>query len=149
MGESTLHKHIRIRAPIETIFERVTDHEAMTRWPGIAEVRLVTAGQPRNGLGAVRSVRVTAGLTLLEEVVHFEPPHRYDYTIIRGLPVDHLGSVRLAARGDEVELEWKVRMQSRWPLLARTVAWQLGRGLDAALAYFKSDVELASSDSRG
>jgi len=66
-------------------------------------------GTPRNGMGAVRQVK-THGLTLLEEVVHYEPPFRYDYRITKGLPVDHLGGVRLAPIEDGVELSSEVRM---------------------------------------
>ena len=75
-------------------------------------------------MGAVRQVK-THGLTLLEEVVHYEPPFRYDYRITKGLPVDHLGSVRLAPTEDGVELSWEVRMSSRWPLACELLGYRL------------------------
>ena len=140
MGQAHISKKLRIQAPIELLFERLVDHDAMSDWPGVTSCRVVRDGTPRNGLGAVRQVK-THGLTLLEEVVHYEPPFRYDYQITKGLPVDHLGSVRLAPTEDGVELSWQVRMTSRWPLVCELVGYRLSGGLDRALAWLKDTTE--------
>ena len=140
MGQAHISKKLRIQAPIELLFERLVDHDAMSDWPGVTSCRVVRDGTPRNGLGAVRQVK-THGLTLLEEVVHYEPPFRYDYQITKGLPVDHLGSVRLAPTEDVVELSWQVRMTSRWPLVCELVGYRLSGGLDRALAWLKDTTE--------
>ena len=140
MGQAHISKKIRIQAPIELLFERLVDHDAMSDWPGVTSCQVVRDGTPRNGLGAVRQVK-THGLTLLEEVVHYEPPFRYDYQITKGLPVDHLGSVRLAPTEDGVELSWEVRMTSRWPLVCELVGYRLSSGLDRALAWLKAATE--------
>src|SRR5207244_3917205 len=92
MGKTHVEVRQLVRAPIELVFERITDHEDMRNWPGIAACELVEVGDPRNGLGAVRKIR-TSGITLYEKVVQWEPPNRYDYTITKGLPVDHRGTV--------------------------------------------------------
>ena len=144
MGQAQVSKKLHIQAPIELVFERLVDHEAMSDWPGIASCRLVREGAPRNGLGAVRQVKAR-GLTLLEEIVHYEPPLRYDYRITKGLPVDHLGSVRLSATEGGVELAWEVRMTSRWPLVCEIVGNLLAKGLDEALASFKAETERTAS----
>ena len=144
MGQAHVAKKLNIQAPIELVFERLVDHEAMSEWPGIASCRLVRKGTPRNGLGAIREVK-TRGLTLLEEVVHYEPSLRYDYRITKGLPVDHLGSVRLLPAESGVELSWEVRMTSRWPLVCEVVGRLLANGLDAALAWFKAETERAAA----
>lgn len=146
MGQAYVSKKLHIEAPIEFVFERVVDHDAMNDWPGIGSCRLVREGTPRNGLGAVRKVKVR-GLTLLEEVVHYEAPLRYDYRITKGLPVDHLGSVRLSPTEGGVELFWEVRMTSRWPLVCEVVGSLLGKGLDDALAWFKAETERAAAGS--
>ena len=140
MGQAHVSKKLHIEAPIELVFERISDHEAMGDWPGIASCRLVREGTPRNGLGAVRQVKAR-GLTILEEIVHYESPLRYDYRITKGLPVDHLGSVRLSPTEGGVELSWEVRMSSRWPLVCEVVGSLLGKGLDEALARFKAETE--------
>ena len=144
MGQTHVHVTVNIKAPIELVFDAVSDHEAMSDWPGVSSCRLVREGTPRNGQGAVREIRAR-GLELLEEVVHWEPPVRYDYTITRGLPVEHLGSVRVAPDGDGVTLTWDIRMSSRWPLVCGVVAYALRRSLPAALAQVKAEVEEAAA----
>lgn len=140
MGQAHVSKRIHLKAPIDLVFERIVDHDAMNDWPGIGSCRLVKEGSPRNGLGAVRQVK-TRGLSLLEEIVHYEPPIRYDYRITKGLPVDHLGSVRLSPTEGGVELSWEVHMTSRWPFVCEVVGNLLSKGLDEALARFKAETE--------
>ncbi|MGE0785480.1 MAG: NAD(P)-binding domain-containing protein [Sandaracinaceae bacterium] len=135
----------RVRAPLALVFERLSDHEAMNDWPGLGEVRLLREGTPRNGLGAVRRVRAR-GLALDEEVVHWDPPHAFHYSIIKGLPIDHLGRVMLRTEGDATLIEWRVRMKSKVPFLAALAASQLRAGLPKALAYFKRITEAAAKD---
>lgn len=142
MGTSNVEIRKVVKAPIARVFERIVDHEAMATWPGIGACKLVKDGSPRNGLGAVRRVRAM-GLTLDEEVVHYEPPVGYDYSIIRGLPVDHRGVVRLAEVDGGVEIVWRVRLASRWPLVAELAGNALRRGLPKALDYFAGETERA------
>ena len=144
MGKKRVTETLHIEAPPELVFDRLADHEAMADWPGIKSCRLVVEGTPRNGLGAVRRIQA-GGVTLDEEIVHFEPPHRMDYSIIRGLPVKHLGSVTLRGSRGGTELIWQVSIESRVPLLAQIVGRLLGRGLPGALAHFKQGTERAAS----
>ena len=146
MGQTHVSKKVQIQAPIELVFERLVDHDAMSDWPGVTSCRVVRDGTPRNGLGAIRQVK-THGLTLLEEIVHYEPPFRYDYQITKGLPVDHLGSVRLSQTDGGVELSWDVRMSGRWPLICELVGNRLSVGFDRALAWLKAETEKAAAGS--
>ncbi len=133
-----------VRAPLELVFERLSDHEAMGEWPGITSVRLAREGTPRNGLGAVRVVKAS-GLTLDEEVVRWDPPNGFDYQIIKGLPVDHLGRVALTAGEGATEIEWHIRIASRVPFLAPLLIARLRSGLPAALAHFAKQTEAAAT----
>jgi hypothetical protein len=101
---------------------------------------LVREGWQRNGVGAVRAV-TAGGLTLEEEIIEFTPPSRMVYTIIKGLPVTHRGTLTLTEDGDDTLLEWRIRMTSRVPLLAPAVRLALSFGLDPALAYAKKTLE--------
>ncbi len=141
MGKGAVDIEASIRAPIARVFERLIDHEGMAKWPGIGACRLVKEGTPRNGLGAVRRIKVS-GITLDEEVVHYDAPTAFDYAIIRGLPVDHhRGQVRLAETGGAVRVTWSIRLSSRVPLLAQLTALGLRRGLPKALAYLRAELE--------
>jgi uncharacterized protein YndB with AHSA1/START domain len=135
MGRSEVETRVVVAAPIEHVFERITDHEAMRDWPGVAACRLIVPGEPRNGVGAVRRIRA-GGVTLEEKVVRFEPPRRYDYTIIKGLPVQHLGVVALAPVAGGVEVQWRVSVSSRVPLMAQLVGVALRLALPRALRHF-------------
>lgn len=145
MSNSRVHKTYQIDAPQEFVFQRLVDHQAMSRWPGVSSCRLIREGTPPNGVGAVREVK-TGGLTLIEEVVLFEPPHRYDYEVTRGLPVEHHGTVTLTPAGSGVRLDWVVELSSRAPLVAGVVGKVLDLGLGRALAFF---VERTESRSQG
>jgi uncharacterized protein YndB with AHSA1/START domain len=142
VGRAELRTIITVRAPIERVFEHLTDHEAMGRWPGVGGCRVVREGKPRNGRGAIREVKAR-GLTLLEEVVVFDPPHRFDYQIVKGLPVAHRGTVHLVPSADGVVVTWDITMASRWPLIAEIACAQLRTGLPKALAFFKRETESA------
>lgn len=134
MLKSRLVFQRRFDAPIEAVFAALTDHEGMSDWPGLKRVRLIREGQPRNGLGAIRQVEVM-GLRLDEEVVRWEPPRAFDYRIIKGLPVEHLGTVELVDHGSFTELTWRVRLFSWVPFLASLVLARLRAGLPIALAH--------------
>lgn len=144
MGSAQVNYTLDISAPIARVFTHIADHEGMANWPGVSACHLQKPGTPRNGLGAVRAIRAR-GLTLLEKVVHFQPPQRLDYTIIKGLPISHLGSVRLASTDQGTRLTWSVHMSSRIPLLAQIVGGMLRRGLPGALAYVKDQAERSAS----
>ena len=137
VGTSRVEARVLVKAPIDRVFERITDHEAMRHWPGIHACTLVTEGNPRNGLGAVRRVKAL-GVTLDEEVVTYEPPHRYDYSIIKGLPVVHRGVVVLSEVEGGVEVCWRVQLASRFLHVAGVVGAALRFGLPRALRFFAS-----------
>jgi uncharacterized protein YndB with AHSA1/START domain len=139
MGRSQVRKTITVRAPMEHVFECITNHEDMSNWAG-ARVRLIREGEPRNGVGAVRQMNM-GGLKLNEKVVRFDPPSSYEYTIVKGLPVDHRGSVILTQEGDDVRLDWTIEMNSRIPLFAQAVGFALDRGLTGALRKFARRTE--------
>ena len=120
MAKTIVDGEVLVRAPVDCVFERITEHEAMREWPGIQACRLIVEGEPRNGLGAVRRIKA-GGVTLDERIVHFEPPARYDYTIIRGLPVEHLGTVRLTPTEEGVRVHWHVELSSAFPCVAAIV----------------------------
>ena len=145
MGRTHIEVRQRVDAPIELVFERITDHEAMRDWPGIGGCVLIQTGEPRNGLGAVRRVKA-GGLTLDEEVVQWAPPTRYEYTIIRGLPVEHRGAVTLSEVDGGTEVRWAVTMSSRVPLLAVTVGAFLQNGLGRALRHFARKTAALAAD---
>lgn len=135
MGTTIVDITHTFKAPIQAVFDRLTDHESMKNWPGTKDCQVISPGVPApNGLGAVRRIKV-GGLTLDERVVSWDPPNGFDYTIIRGLPVKHLGQVRLSEDENGVHASWHIELTSRVPLLTRIVGGQLQKGLPRALTW--------------
>ena len=102
---------------IERLWEVVSDHRGMNTWfvPGM-HIRLDPEGSPEaNGKGAVR-IFERAGYQVVEEVVDFEPPHRFTYTVLKGFPIrDHLGELCLERAGDQTRLVWTIGFEAKVP----------------------------------
>ena len=110
-----VHEHIAV--PIERVWARYTDHVSWTEWARMGRVRLTREGvPPPNGVGAVRAIS-SAGVTVEEEVLSWEPPHRMTYRIVRGgLPItDHRGEVVFASRNGGTDVTWRCQFNSRVP----------------------------------
>jgi uncharacterized protein YndB with AHSA1/START domain len=114
-------QHVEVKrvfdAPIETVWNRYTDHVSWTEWAGLGKVALDREGNPPpNGVGCVRVI-ASGGVKVYEEVVGFEPPRRMTYRIVRGgLPLkDHLGEVTFEPDGDRTLVTWRCRFDSRIP----------------------------------
>jgi uncharacterized protein YndB with AHSA1/START domain len=114
-------QHVEVKrvidAPIETVWNRYTDHVSWTEWAGLGKVTLDRRGDPPpNGVGCVRVIS-SAGVKVYEEVLSFEPPRRMTYRVVRGgLPFrDHLGEVSFEPRGEGTLVTWRCRFDSRIP----------------------------------
>ena len=129
----------RIAAPIETVWDRYTDHASWTDWAGLGRVRLEREGvPPPNGVGCVREIS-SAGVAVYEEVLTFDRPHRMTYRVVRGgLPIrDHLGEVLFEARDGATLVTWRCQFNSRIPGLGvvfRLVITRLFRNALSSLA---------------
>jgi uncharacterized protein YndB with AHSA1/START domain len=125
----------RVAAPIDRVFREISDHCGMHRWlvPG-AKIRLDPEGKPdRNGVGAVRIIE-RAGFSAHERIVSFEPPHRFSYTVLSGIPIrNHLGTVSLSEVDGATNIDWTIRFDPKVPasgrILALFVRIIIGRGL--------------------
>lgn len=119
----------RIKAPAETVFERLTDHAGYGRFPGIRWARLARAGHPDpNGTGALRVV--DGGVFRFhEEITGFDRPHRMDYRIVKSWPpAEHRGgSVELHPQGDVTEVVWTSTFRVSWPLVSGVSEMVLAR----------------------
>lgn len=128
-----------IDAPIDRVFDLVSDHEGYARLNGIDEARLRQAGSSeKNGLGAVREIKA-GPIRFAEEITAFERPTRMDYKIIEcTIPIEHEGgSVRLVERDGRTEVTWTSTFTVRVPLIGHLLAIplksQLTRGFAGAL----------------
>ena len=98
----------RIDAPIEVVWDVLTDHAAYRSWTPVPTSRLVTPGSSEpNGVDAVRFLGV-GPLGTKEKVLVSEPPRHLAYTVVSGLPVrEYRADARLAeGDGNGTELEY-------------------------------------------
>lgn len=127
-----------IRAPIETVFDRLADHNAMGTWLN-ADIRRtkdssVTA-EGVNGTGSVRTLRIFSLLDFDETVVRFEKPRSgvaqgkeakvasIEYKITRGSPLkNHHGTITLDDAGGKVTIAWNIIFDMAFPLVGHVVA---------------------------
>jgi uncharacterized protein YndB with AHSA1/START domain len=132
-----------IKAPIERVFEVVSDHANYSEFPGVTGSRLVREGQPeRDGVGAVREIE-SLGSWFQEEITAFDPPHRFEYRIVAARPgLDHRGgSMLLASTAGGTSVTWTSTFHVRWPLIGGLATWLFAPFVGRAFAAMLDDVE--------
>lgn len=111
-----------IAAPAETVFEVLTDHRGYTELTPLRKAELEREGEPApNGVGAIRKL-TAVGPPMREEVIAFEAPSRFSYTVLSGLPVrDHVGTVELTSVGSGTKMVYAVRTHPTLPVVGFAV----------------------------
>jgi hypothetical protein len=98
-----------LAAPIDDVFELLSDHAGYTRFRGFRTADLVREGAPDpNGVGALRALAVWP-LRFEEEITAFERPTRMDYLIRKvNIPLDHDGgTIALSPAGSGTRVLWR------------------------------------------
>jgi uncharacterized protein YndB with AHSA1/START domain len=125
MASFTIQKVVQ--APIDVVFDVLTDHRAYAEFSPLRKVELVQTGLPApNGVGAIRALH-TIGPPIKEQVTEYERPTRFVYKLVAGAPVrDHVGTVELSAEGTSTRMVYRVETFPKLP-------GPLGAGLVAFL----------------
>ncbi len=119
-----------VAAPAEVVFGVLTDHR---RYPELTALRksvLEREGDPApNGVGAIRKL-TAVGPPLREEVIAYEEPSRFSYTLLSGLPVrDHVGTVELTPNGNGTKMVYAVRTHPTVPVVGAVVVAAVKQGV--------------------
>lgn len=132
----------QIAAPPETVFEVLTDHRGYSKITPLRRSELEREGEPApNGVGAVR-VLSAVGPPLREEVVAYEPPVRFSYKLLAGLPVrDHLGTVQLTPSDGGTKMVYAVRITPTVPLVGAGVVAAVRIGVKQLIDGIAKDSE--------
>lgn len=99
--------------PIEEVWALLADARGWKDWTPFTKSELLEEGDPApDGVGAVRRFGVGPLFNSVEEVVAFEPPRHFAYTLRTGLPLrGYRADVELAeAPGGGTTIAWR----SRW-----------------------------------
>jgi uncharacterized protein YndB with AHSA1/START domain len=138
-----------VAAPPEIVFEVLTDHR---RYPEITPLRkavLEREGEPApNGLGAVR-VLSAVGPPMREEVIAYEPPHRFSYKLLSGLPFrDHVGTVELTPLDEGTQVIYAVHTTPTLPLGGFVAMAGLKQAIRQLLGGVAKESERRAADAR-
>jgi len=113
-----------INAPIEQVFELISDHANYKRFNGIKDSKLLKEGKEEpNGDGAVRRIELGA-VWFEEEISNFARPERMDYRIVRSRPpIEHeSGRIRLRETAEGTTVTWTSTFRIRIPLAGRVLS---------------------------
>jgi uncharacterized protein YndB with AHSA1/START domain len=112
----------QVAAPPEVVFDVLTDHRGYAEITPLRRSELEREGEPApNGVGAIRVLR-SIGPPLREEVLAYERPSRFSYTVLSGAPIrDHLGTVQLLPSGTGTAVTYVVRMMPTVPIAGAAV----------------------------
>jgi uncharacterized protein YndB with AHSA1/START domain len=139
-----------IAAPPETVFEVLTDHRGYAKLTPLRKSVLEREGEPApNGVGAIRKL-TAVGPALREEVIAYEEPSRFSYTLLSGLPVrDHVGTVELTPNGSGTRMVYAVKTQPTVPVVGAVVVAAVKQGVKGLIGGVAAESERRASAANG
>jgi uncharacterized protein YndB with AHSA1/START domain len=131
-----------VKAPPEVVFDVLTDHRRYAELSRLRRSELEREGDPTpNGVGAVR-VLTAVGPPIREEVVAYQPPSRFSYKVLSGLPVrDHLGTVSLEPSDGGTRVTYALKATPTVPFAGSLVMVVLKRAVAELLEGVVSEAE--------
>lgn len=108
-----------IKAPIEQVFDLISDNTRLNEFPGVTGGKRTREGSPeKNGVGAMRELRL-GGAWFQEEITAYERPSRVDYIIRKSKPALHHrgGSIRLKPVEGGTSVVWTSTFRLAIPLI--------------------------------
>jgi uncharacterized protein YndB with AHSA1/START domain len=139
----------QVAAPPEIVFDVLTDHRRYTEITSLRKAELEREGEPApNGVGAIRRLTL-AGPPMREEVIAYDRPHRFSYTVLSGLPVrDHVGTVELTPSDGGTEVVYAIRTTPTLPVGGFAVIATMKQAIKALLAGVAKESERRAADAR-
>jgi len=139
-----------IAAPAEVVFEVLTDHRRYSELTPLRKSVLEREGEPApNGVGAIRKL-TAVGPALREEVIAYEAPNRFSYTLLSGLPVrDHVGTVELTPNGAGTKMVYAVKTQPTVPVVGAAVVVAVKQGVKGLIGGVVAESERRASAADG
>jgi carbon monoxide dehydrogenase subunit G len=114
-----------VAAPIETVWDKLSDHVGMSQWgPGISVTMDKLGTDDPSGVGAVRRIASPGpGPDIVEEVITFEAPNLFGYKALSGTPFPgYSGEVRLTPAGSGTHINYTVSTTASFPLVKAPLA---------------------------
>jgi uncharacterized protein YndB with AHSA1/START domain len=140
----------QVAAPPEIVFDVLTDHRRYTEITPLRRAELEREGEPApNGLGAIRVLSAMPGPPMREEVIAYESPHRFSYTILSGLPFrDHVGTVELSPCDGGTEVVYAIHTTPTLPVGGFLAIAVLKQAIKQLLGGVAKESERRAADAR-
>lgn len=126
------------RQPVETVFQKLSDHNKLGRVLGIPVKRVVDGKADVNGAGSVRRMGLWP-VTIEETVVAVVPNQSIDYRISKGgAPLkNHSGALTFSKTPKGSRVVWTINFDSSLPIVGAVVKQVLTQGLRLGLKRIK------------
>jgi hypothetical protein len=136
-------------APIQTVFDTVTDHASYAAWSTCDEAFVEIEGSPdRNGFGSVRVLRDRTSLKdtvidVKEITNHYWPPYLFGYRVLdQSLVRDHQGIVLFEVLApDRTKITWHMTSTPVDPAVTEFLRPQLAAGVRGLVANLAAEAE--------
>jgi uncharacterized protein YndB with AHSA1/START domain len=131
-----------VAAPVGTVWDVVTDLRGMSEFTRFRRVELEREGDPPpNGLGAIRVMHLV-GPPVREQIVAFEPPRRFAYRLLSGIPVkDHVGTIELEPAGEGTRMSYVLETTPKVPVVGSALIPVIRNVVDAIAAGIAAEAE--------
>jgi uncharacterized protein YndB with AHSA1/START domain len=114
-----------VAAPIETVWDKLSNHVGMSQWgPGITVTMDRVGTDDPNGVGAIRRIASPGPAPdIVEEVVAFEAPNLLGYKALSGTPFPgYAAEVRLTPAAPGTHITYTVSSTAKFPLVKAPLA---------------------------
>ncbi len=140
----------QVAAPPEIVFDVLTDHRRYTEITPLRRAELEREGEPEpNGLGAIRVLAALPGPPMREEVIAYERPRRFSYTVLSGLPFrDHIGTVELSPSDGGTEAVYAIHTTPTLPVGGFLAIVVLKQAIKSLLGGVAKESERRAADAR-
>lgn len=119
MGEQHIKISQLFNAPVDTIFNLLTDHEGFGQVIDAKIKRVVDSqDENKNGLGSVRRINAFPAPAFEETVVTFEPNQLMEYVVSKGSPIkNHKGRMEFSDEQGKTRLNYTIAFEPKLPFL--------------------------------
>ena len=103
--------HAQAQSSPQQVWTVLADTASWADWAPFDEVAI----EQGHELGEIRRLR-SGRITTRERIVGFDPPRRYVYEIVSGLPIrDYVAEIVLSPSQDGTQVRWQARFRAKVP----------------------------------
>ncbi len=145
---------VKTSASPERLFALLVDHASWPTWSPVGSYRLERAGpEGPQGLNTIRVFRTRwwgRTVTVREQIVELDPPYRFAYTLLSGLPLsDYRAVIDLTTLMDGTWIHWHSSFDAKVPgtgwLYRKVLADFSARTLKGLAAHAEREAALGAS----